>query len=49
MPAPRARQIILTAAERRRLEKPAYSRTAGCQQVIRARIVPDAARGHPDA
>lgn len=49
MPAPRARQIIVTAAGRRRLSKPACSRAAGCQQVIRARIVPDTARGCPDA
>jgi transposase len=45
VPAPCARQIILTTAGRRRLEKLACSRTAGCQQVIRARIVLDAARG----
>ena len=49
MPAPRARQIILTAAERRRLGKLAHSHTAGYQQVIRARIVLDAARGHSNA
>ena len=49
MPVPRARQIILTAAERRRLNKLACSRTAGYQQVIRARIVLDAARGCPNA
>jgi transposase len=49
VPAPRARQIIVTAAERRRLEKLAYSRTAGHQQVIRARIVLDAARGYSNA
>jgi hypothetical protein len=49
VPAPRARRIILTAAERRRLEKLAYSRAAGYQQVIRARIVLDAACGYPDA
>ena len=49
MPAPRARQIILTTAERRQLEKLACSRTAGYQQVIRARIVLDAARGYSNA
>jgi hypothetical protein len=49
VPAPRARQIIVTAAERRRLEKLAYSHTAGYQQVIRARIVPGAARGYSNA
>ena len=49
MPAPRARQIILTTAERRQLEKLAYSRTAGYQQVIRARIVLDSARGYSNA
>ena len=41
---PRARQISLTAAERHRLKKLAYSRTALCQQVIRVRIVLDASR-----
>ena len=49
MPAPRARQIILSTAERRRLEKLAHSHTGGYQQVIRARIVLDAARGHSNA
>jgi transposase len=49
VPAPRARQIILTTAERRRLEKLAHSHTAGYQRVIRARIVLDAARGHSNA
>jgi len=48
-PAPRARQIILATAERHRLEKLAYSHTAGYQQVIRARIVLDAARGYSNA
>jgi hypothetical protein len=47
--APRARQIILPTAEHRRLEKLAHSRTAGYQQVIRARIVLDAARGYSNA
>ena len=49
MPAPRARQISLTAAERRRLKKLACSRTAPCQQVIRVRIVPGASRGYANA
>lgn len=49
MPVPRARQIILTAAERYRLNKLACSHTAGYQQVIRARIVLDAARGCSNA
>ena len=49
MPASRARQIIPTTAERRQLGKLACSRTAGYQQVIRARIVLDAARGCPNA
>ncbi|MFY9775132.1 MAG: IS630 family transposase [Trebonia sp.] len=49
MPAPRARQIILTTAERHRLRKLAYSHTAGYQQVIRARIVLDAACGYSNA
>ena len=49
MPAPRARQIILATAERHRLEKLAYSHTAGYQHVIRARIVLDAARGCSNA
>jgi hypothetical protein len=43
---PRARQITLTAAERHRLKALAYSHTAGYQQVIRARIVRDAAHGY---
>jgi transposase len=46
LPAPRARQITLTAAERRRLKKLAYSHTAPYQQVIRVRIVLDAVRGY---
>ena len=46
MPVPRARQITLTAAERHRLKALAYSHTAGYQQVIRARIVRDAAHGY---
>ncbi|MFF0372588.1 helix-turn-helix domain-containing protein, partial [Micromonospora sp. NPDC005087] len=49
MPAPHARPITLTAGERRRLTALAYSHTAGYQQVIRARIVHDAARGHCNA
>ncbi|MGC4989801.1 IS630 family transposase [Nocardia salmonicida] len=46
MPVARARQIVLSTSERRRLEKLAYSRTAPFQQVIRARIVLEAARGY---
>jgi transposase len=46
VPVRRARQIILTAAERHKLKRLAYSHTAGYQQVIRARIVRDAARGY---
>ena len=49
MPVPHARPITLTAAERRQLVALAYSRTAGYQQVIRARIVCDAARGDANA
>ena len=49
MPAPRARQITLTAAERHRLKALAYSHTAGYQQVIRVRIVRDAAHGYSNA
>ena len=49
MPAPRARQISLTAAERRRLKQLACSRTAPYQQVIRVRIVLDASRGYANA
>ncbi|MGW5669828.1 IS630 family transposase [Micromonospora sp. NPDC003776] len=49
MSAPHARLITLTAAERRRLTVLAYSHTAGYQQVIRARIVCDAARGDSNA
>jgi transposase len=46
VPAPRARQISLTATERHRLTMLACSRTAPYQQVIRARIVLDAAHGY---
>jgi transposase len=49
VPAPRAHQITLTAAERRRLKALAYSHTAAYQQVLRARIVRDAAHGHSNA
>jgi transposase len=49
VPAPRARQIILTTAERHRLKKLACSHTAGYQQVIRVRIVLDAAHGYSNA
>jgi transposase len=45
VPVPHARLITLTDTERRRLTALAYSRTAAYQQVIRARIVCDAARG----
>jgi hypothetical protein len=46
VPACRARPITLTAAERHRLKALSYSHTAGYQQVIRARIVRDAAHGY---
>jgi transposase len=46
---PRARQITLTATDRRKLKTLAYSHTAGYQQVIRARIVRDAAHGYSNA
>jgi transposase len=49
VPAPRARQISLTATERCRLTKLAASRTTSHQQVIRARIVLDAAHGYSNA
>src|SRR5262245_11030684 len=49
LPAPHARLITLTTAERRKLTALAYSHTAGYQQVIRARIVCDAARGDSNA
>jgi transposase len=49
VPACHARQITLTAAERHRLKALAYSHSAGYQQVIRARIVRDAARGYSNA
>ena len=49
MPAPRARQINLTTTERRRLTKLAYSHKTPYQQVIRVRIVLDAARGDSNA
>lgn len=49
MPALRPRQIVLSAAGRRRLKKLACSRTAPCQQVVRARIVLDAAHGYSNA
>ena len=45
MPVPHARQISVTAGDRRRLAKLACCRTAPCQQVIRARIVLEAASG----
>jgi transposase len=46
MPVLRARQISVTAGDRRRLTTLAFSRTAPYQQVIRARIVLAAACGH---
>jgi hypothetical protein len=46
VPVRRARQITLTATERRKLKRLAYSHTAGYQRVIRARIVRDAAHGY---
>lgn len=49
MPVCRARQITLTAAGRHKLKRLAYSHTAGYQQVIRARIIRDAARGYSNA
>jgi transposase len=49
VPAPCARQISLTASERRRLKKLACSHTAPYRQVIRARIVLDATRGYSNA
>lgn len=49
MPVAHARQITLTASERRRLKKLARSRTAPYQQVIRVRIVLDAACGYSNA
>ena len=45
MPVPHARQISVTAGDRRRLTRLASCRTAPYQQVIRARIVLEAARG----
>ncbi|MFD7915179.1 helix-turn-helix domain-containing protein [Streptomyces sp. NPDC059752] len=44
-----ARQIALSAAERRRLKQIAYSHTAPYQLVIRVRIVLDAAHGYSNA
>jgi hypothetical protein len=49
VPAPHARQISLTATERRRLTKLAYSHNAPYQQVIRVKIVLKAADGRPNA
>jgi transposase len=46
VPVARARQITLTAADRHRLKTLAHSHTAAYQQVIRARIVRDAAHGY---
>jgi len=49
VPVPHARPITLTTTERRQLTLLAYSHTAGYQQVIRARIVCDAACGYSNA
>ncbi|MEV4114974.1 helix-turn-helix domain-containing protein [Nonomuraea sp. NPDC049695] len=49
MPVLRACQITLSATERRRLKRLAYSHTAAYQKVIRVRIVLDAAHGHSNA
>jgi transposase len=49
LPACYARQITLTAAERHQLKRLAYSHTAAYQQVIRVRIVRDAAHGYSNA
>ena len=49
MPALRPCQIVPSAAERRRLKKLAYSRTAPYRQVVRVRIVLDAAHGYSSA
>ncbi|WP_433171669.1 IS630 family transposase [Actinoallomurus sp. CA-150999] len=49
MPVPRARQIALAASERRRLKRLAHYRTAPFQQVVRARLVLDAAHGYSNA
>ncbi|MFI9638148.1 IS630 family transposase [Nocardia sp. NPDC051929] len=46
VPVARARQIVLTASDRRRLKKLAYSHTAAYQLVVRVRIVLDAAGGY---
>jgi transposase len=46
VPVSRARQITLTAVEQSELNKLASARTISYQQVIRARIVLDAACGH---
>jgi transposase len=46
VPVARARQIVLTAAERKRLKQLSHSHTAPFQQVLRVRIVLDAAHGY---
>jgi transposase len=48
VPVPHARQISVTAGDRRRLTRLASCRTAPYQQVIRARIVLEAAGGSSD-
>ncbi|MGF0319684.1 helix-turn-helix domain-containing protein [Nocardia fluminea] len=45
VPVARARLIVLTASQRRRLKKLAYSHTAAYQLVVRVRIVVYAAGG----
>jgi Winged helix-turn helix len=49
VPVPRARQITLTTVARRRLRQLASSHSAPYQQVIRVRIVLDAAQGRSNA
>jgi transposase len=48
MPAARARQIVLAARDRHRLERLERSQTAPYRQVLRAKIVLLAARGMPN-
>ncbi|MCA2227812.1 hypothetical protein [Nonomuraea aurantiaca] len=49
MSVPRARQIVLTASERGRFKELAHSHTTPFQQVVRVRIVLDAAHGYFNA
>ena len=46
MPVPRARQITVSATDRRKLKALAHSHAAAYQQVIRARIIRDAAHSY---